>query len=282
MVQYYPGGKINPINLEIDGLNSILTLLGTETVLVNRSGNPNQKTTTQDIADLGGGAIAEADQPALYASGQHGYYTARQSTASMDDLGLFNGMVETDSGSTLRETADGVAFEQNTSASINTSCDIEGVRDTLRLDQLPLIIYKWHLTQITDIRFLSAIIDSASNRVDSDDLGAAGVGLQFSTSRGDTNFQFVINDDIGGQTLVDSGVVVDTLPHFIRIQATATPDITLTLFDRNFVSQGATTFSGAQLPPITETMRQYTGLETLVAAVKTMENFYGTIILGNS
>lgn len=122
------------------------------------------------------------------------------------------------------------------------------------LNQLPNFFSKFKLDESVNMRFWQGFTDVAVAPTTDDDAGGGpAVGIIFSTSRPDTNFQFVAHDGTT-QTLVDSGIAVDTLIHFMRINVNSATDVDVTLYDANFVEQATTKFTSQLMAGTVEMM----------------------------
>ena len=97
--------------------------------------------------------------------------------------------------------------------------------------------------------------------------------MQFSTARGDTNWQFHTRPVTGPDTLIDSGVAVaaDTV-YSIEIEQTA-DYARFTLYDNALVVL-ADKVSTTNLPSLD--FRWFSGLRTLAAAAKKMRHYSGS------
>lgn len=226
--------------------------------------------------------VTEADRRALFASGQWGYYCT-VNAGSPNSIGFLANMTAADTTNSAAEDATGRFITQGTGAVINTTARIAADGSKQRLDQFPLQTFKWRLNDTIDIRFLCAILEIMVGNVNADNVGSNAVGIQFSTGRGDVNFQFVVNDG-AVQNLVDSGIPADTLPHFCQINAVAGDDVTVSLLDANFVLQASTRFTtvNPELPVETVDMGNYCGIRNLAAVAKSIDQYYGTVLLRNS
>jgi len=113
--------------------------------------------------------------------------------------------------------------------------------------------FKFSLDVLTSTRFFVGFCGQGNG-------GATGVwpgtddpqfpmaGLQFSSYRPDTNFQFMVRDQSGGtRTLVDSGVAVDTAVHYLLVEIVGSTSVVITLYDASEALQATHTFT-ANLP----------------------------------
>jgi len=210
---------------------------------------------------------------AIFATGQWGYWSVYTSASIVAGTGLFNDIQETDSSSTRNGDAFGLAFRQ-TQATINLDASLRTLSDSVRPQYLPFFITKWRINQTTDMRLFSGLINSSS--IPPDDIANEGMGIQYSTNRSDTNFQLVMRDATT-QTLIDTGIAVDTNVHFTKIDVESSTSMIVALYDSNFVEQATNTFT-TNLPADSTQMRMLTGIETLVASAKTVDQFFGSIL----
>ncbi len=183
-----------------------------------------------------------------------------------------------DNTSSESTSADGIGLQQDTSATINNDASTRTSTDICTLGLVPLNIIKWKLVETTSIRFFAGLAGD-TNPNTADDVGAS-VGIQFSTARPDTNFQFM-TDDGATQTLVDSGIAIDTAIHFVKIDAASATSVKVSLLDVNFAEQASTTFT-TQLPASTISMQVFSGVRNLTASVRSIVQFYATLLLRNS
>lgn len=139
----------------------------------------------------------------------------------------------------------------------------------LDIAHLPRVIFKVSLAQTTDERYFCGL--SSNGSMNADDPTGHYIGIQYSTGRGDTNFQFVSKDN-ATQSLVSTGVAADTNVHYVDIEVASTSSVTVTLRDSTFAAQASNTFT-TNLPATGNTLRLYSYLETRTTATK-QQNFY--------
>jgi hypothetical protein len=108
--------------------------------------------------------------------------------------------------------------------------------------------------------------------------GAHCAGLQYSSARGDTTYQFIVKDAIT-LGIQDSGVsvIANAVQHFlILMEAT---EIRFTLLNNLYVPQVTRTFT-ANLPGLTQSMRQMTVLQNLAGgAPRFINHFWGKTVI---
>ncbi len=228
-------------------------------------------------------AIPERDKRALWVTGQHGYYTASDSGVVLYVSGLLDNLTLADDNSSQVNSAEGNFFKQNADA-FGTALALIFGSNIFSLNQLPLVNFKWSLDQTTNTRFVSILTNQGILAVTGDVLLGAAVGVQYSSTRGDTTFQFIANDDAGTQIEIDSGIPVDTNIHFTQIETLSATETIVRLLDENFIIQASQTFNDTQLFPITTTVGIACGLRNTLAiiGVQSVNQFYGSIILQNS
>lgn len=213
---------------------------------------------------------------ALYSRGQWGRWTADNST-TVDDTGIVRFVSETDATSSLVIDDDGIVLQQNTSAVIDNIASINsGGGNKFRVNHLPIMTCKWNILQTTDLRFFTGF-HSSSSPLTADDPPGISYGIQYSTSRPDTNFQFIM-DDATTQTIVDSGIAADIAPHYTRVEVDSASSVKVTLLNSGFVEQASNTFK-TDLPAATTDAQLTWGVRTLAAAVKSIKQFHATIVL---
>lgn len=227
----------------------------------------------------GGGPVPERDQKALFSSGQYGVYSAAGSSSAVDDWGLLNQMTETDSSSAAITSSAGVSLQQNTAASTNSEAFIVAGNRLLALDTLPLVNIKFEPRNTSNIRFFCGLQADNVSKLGSDDLSEAGIGIQFSTARGDSNFQFLSHQFPSGQDLVDSGIAFSVDPFYLQIDVTSPTSVTLRILDEDYVELATHTFTGAELFDATFTLSVFCGLRTLTGSVRTVRNYFTVAIL---
>lgn len=149
---------------------------------------------------------------------QWGYATAHQTLSTdMDAMMMFRSFNVADNSSGTNTGADGVAFEQNSAIGSNLRWETNS-SPRFNVEAEPVLLTKFSLQSLTDVRFFVGMgkdrsdnIFGAGEGTGTDTPGGETyIGLQFSTERGDTNWQFVIDPDGTAQTLVDSGVTAST------------------------------------------------------------------------
>ncbi len=216
---------------------------------------------------------------ALFADGQWGYWSAGTSADSMTDAGVVGSVIEADTSSILEKTVDGVSLQQTSAASAGSDTKIHSGAQAINLDHEPILVIKFKLGSTTDIRFFAGLSETTSF-VNADDIGVEVVGVQYSTARPDTNWQFIAHDGTT-QTTTDSGVAVDTLAHYMMVDAVTPTSVKVSILDAAFVELASTTFTTG-LPAGSKDMGMSSGIEPLAAVAKTIDQFHGSIVLRNT
>lgn len=222
----------------------------------------------------GGGAPSETGK-AIFASGQWGYWSAHAgSSTGIQETGTFNSLVG-DSSSSLEISDDGVALRQNTSGALNNDVFIiTNPTPIYRTSMAPLLVTKFALPDVADIRFYSGLKSGAFLAADL--ITDASVGVQFSTGRGDTNWQFLKHDGTT-QVIVDSGLAPDTSVHHVVVDAASPTSIIVKIMDATFTEQASTTFTTG-LPASTKNLQNAIGNRALAAAVKSVDDFFSVLV----
>ena len=228
---------------------------------------------SQDI----GGAVDPVTQKAIFTNGQWGYYSAGTSTTAVFDSGVLSSTTENDASSGRSSDEFGVSLQQNTSAVIGNSARMYTAINQFQLNQLPLFTAKVRFDSIANVRQVCGLCLS-NGAAGNDQLGGNGIALQYVSTR-DANFQFAVNDGVTF-TLVDTGIPIDANIHFAQIDVISAAEVSMRLLNANFVIQAETSIV-ADLPAAATGLRIFSGCATLAAAVATISQFYGSILLRN-
>lgn len=256
--------------------------------------NPHAVTFTQAVAEDAGTDItpAEAEEltdgsetalhthdPAEAAgpftiTGQWGYMApGMDAKLKVHGTGMLGNVTEVSDANSHTINEFGVGAQLDSTAGAGNDVALSGGdADSIRLDQLPRVFHKVSLDDTTAVRFFVGYAPFASVPTDDNSLGGnEGVGLIYSSDRPDTNFQFVAHDGTV-QTLVDSGIAVDTLIHHVSLFANSAASVTVKLFDEQGVEQASTTFT-TELPAATVAMVPSQQLTTIGAAVRSLTHY---------
>lgn len=192
--------------------------------------------------------------------------------------GLMADAVLTADADALTVDADGTGIELDSDAAAGNDTSVRaGAANGTRLDQLPIFTTRFKLNATTNRRFFGGLAPLASIPTDDNNLdGAEGVGVIYSSDRPDTNFQFAAHDGTS-QTLVDTGVAVDTAVHHVEIVAATAASVTVRLLDADGVEEATTTFT-TELPAGTVAMIPSATLTAVTAAVQTW-TFYSMSVI---
>ena len=213
--------------------------------------------------------------------GGWGHYAAGDSATALMEIGMLDALTETDSTSSVALDADGLHLVQNTAAAANAFAGIDNtLANPSRREMNPAAIIKFKMSPTTDIRLFAGLSnDTMFNMVAIDDPVADFVGLQYSSARGDSTWQFVSKD---GTTLsiLDSNVPVDTAVHYLVIFVDdAASEIMVYLLDNNFNVESARLFDSTDnLPRTGQGLTIVSAVESQAAAAKTIRQYKGDIV----
>lgn len=177
--------------------------------------------------------------------------------------------------------ADGKFVDLQSGAALGNEAGIQSDDVTWR-DFDPAILMKWKLpTVITTQRFFCGLHNTLiATIVGSDAPAVSYVGLQYSTIRPDTTWQFVCGDGVG-QTIFDSEVAVSTDAFSLRILIDSTAGIAqLDLLDDggNVVSGCYFDDASDNVPATGADLNVGMALETNVAAMRALRLYYGRLV----
>lgn len=213
----------------------------------------------------------------LICASQIGQVTAGTSSTVMTGTGIFAGSTTTvDAARTVGVNQFGRYYQSDTSSVSGNNAGHRVPDSCFRMDEQNILILNLGISSTASIRFFAGNINAAgtnfANCVDSDTLGSAGYGVQFSASRGDTNFQIVSYDGTT-QTTTNSGVAVaaNTLYSF-EFRILTSTNVAWKIFN----SSGSLLGSGnitTNLPSSTTTFFTTAAIETQTTAVKSLYSY---------
>ena len=215
---------------------------------------------------------------------QWGAWSGYGDAALMTLEQLYAQSMVVDNASVSQVDADGVALRQDTSAVLNNSAYILGGYNTVGPVAAPCHARrywsvwecKFKLAQTTLERLFVGLHSSFDPAVVLVDAPAGDyAGVQFSTSRPDTTFQFTYQVNAGVQQVLDTGIAVDTNAHIFRV--TCRDDETymlLELLDTDRNIEASIWITGVTLPTLGTNLYPWSGIRTLAAAVKSLAQYY--------
>lgn len=205
---------------------------------------------------------------------QYGEWSAYGSGTSMAGTLLYEGVGAADNASGAVTDADGIGLRQDTQNVLNQEAHTFLTASYVhRRDYHTVVEFKFKLQHTTNVRLFVGLTNTQVILGGDDPAGTECAGLQFSTSRPDTNWQFMIDDNVI-QTVVDTGVPVDTNAHYVRVECSEDETyILIELFDANHDIQASYAFT-ANLPALATAMEPRSGIRTLAAAVKSIVQYY--------
>lgn len=216
------GGEVNITT----GLSSSLSP-GAGTVSLMSSGSGGNDVS---VLTTSGTVVTLSDWPywcsAIYATPSLG--------SAMTDVGALTSwdFVDTSSGVTSSNDG-GWVFRQLTAASTGSAAycsSDDGV--TTDIKGRPYLFGKFETTDTTEVRYFVGFSNTNDTTVFNQDTPTShAIGIQFSTARGDTNWQIMANNG-SGQALIDTGVPVTaaTVYHII-VDVEGPGHARVTLFD---------------------------------------------------
>ncbi len=249
-------------------------LLATLYVAANDNTHANAQITDRRII-IQPGAVDLAD--ALVASNQTmGVVSVREGTGAMIGFGMLGTLVHVDNASTVVSSDDGYSFRQDTAASSGSEATTASPGSgfpAVRPRNDPVVRVGFRLSATTDVRFFAGMTNqSASVMVSADDPAGNYVGIQYSTPRGDSNWQIVTKDNTT-QNVQDSGLAVDTNKHFVLITVNDTEgEIIVQILDEDFQGEASVTLT-ANLTTRTAAQHLVSGIEARAAAVKQIHQY---------
>jgi len=236
-----------------------------------------QQTDFAEINDIESALIDMQPRPwgVIMANGQA---TVMQAVAGMTQRAI-------DLASAAGFDAAGVHLRQDTTAVLNTEVFVSNAAGSgvTRPNFKPKLLFKAGLGQTTNERAFMGLVGSVAPDgapVSSDTPAAQYVGIQYSTSRGDVNWQFVTHDGTT-QGIVNSGVAASNATLHLRMTfAPVGTNILLEILDADFVLLASHTFTANQPSPTTELV-VFSGLRNLAAlAVKSMRQYFVNLVNG--
>ena len=211
-----------------------------------------------------------------YRKNQMGFFSASSGSA-LGGFGSLGSFVNTGT-ITLVTTADGACHNAATAATTGADAGALGQPNHRPFQYLYRSTFKFQLQTTATVRTFLGFSSSTSlnTNLANDDVTASMIGLQYSTNRADTNFQFM-RDDGATQTLIDTGVAVDTSAHYFVMDCTATNSITYELWDATYTTLQATATVTTVLPASATVMVFMYGCETLANSAAAKRIFFGAI-----
>lgn len=192
------------------------------------------------------------------------------STTSIAGSGLLETVTEVEASSSLNSASPvGLRLSQNTATTANSDAHIITVNPLMETGANPHLICQFDIQQATNTRLFVGFAESNAI-ITTDTPAIAHVGLSFSTSNGDTNFQ-IMRDSTGASspTRTDTGVAVGGATFIFRLW---TVDSGVTFNWEIMPTGGATiTASGTistDLPATSTNMHLFIGVRTLTATLQ--------------
>jgi len=198
---------------------------------------------------------------------------------SMELGGLMNTVAFTDA--TGRNAMDeyGVYFEQDFSTVSGADQGWYEQVDKTRLDHKPFFSHTFLLpAAVTNLRMFVGLADitALGDVSDADDFTVSGIGLQYSTGRADTTFQF-LEDDGTTQNITDSTVTVaaNTLYTF-EVDAASSTSVVVRIRNADGTVAASATLS-TNLPGATVGLRPVFLINPQAAQLHQLRNYKGAL-----
>ena len=205
---------------------------------------------------------------------QWGNWEPSSSTTNVSSSGLLATSVATDSTSSSGMDSDGRYFQQNTGATLgNDGSRVSGAVCS-RTELTPIIIIKFKLGQTNDTRFFAGLC-SMNTPWSADNPAGHFFGLQYSSSRGDTEFQIFRKDNVTPAVQTTS-VTVDTSAHTVLIRVNSSSSVDVYLFDATGGRQYVGNFS-TSLPSSSADLFVACGIETLANVDKNIRQYFAEL-----
>lgn len=162
-------------------------------------------------------------------------------------------------------------FETDTGSTINTDA---GIRWPIHLELSgQVLVYAFRVSAVTSLRaFIGWTDQTFSTMLGSDNPAGNYIGLQFSTARGDANWQYVQKDGIT-QTLTNSGVAASNDIRIFKLQYIPGAIIG-TLYNVSWVVQGTAQTIGGTISAGTS-FRPMAVIRNLAASSRTLRHAFG-------
>ena len=200
-----------------------------------------------------------------------GIVPTNSSTALPGAWGSLSDLTITDDSSIAFTGTSGRFFQQTTTNSSGNAAYIQSDGAFFRLQHLGSYWYRFSSVDLSEARFFAGLA-SSTGPLDADDGSGNYVGVQFSTGRGDTTFQWVA--DGGTQTVTNTGVTAaNSTVYAVRFVCTATT-VTATLFDdaMTTILDGPEVLE-TNLPSATTNLYFLAGITTLAANTASLNHY---------
>lgn len=257
--------------------------VGSGVVVINPEDVTDERGEAAVCGYVSGNAFEQISRNFVQGNRQWGAWSAYGHATALALEQLYAQSMVVDAASAVQVDADGVALVQDTSGAANNDAYVLGAYNAAGPVLAPCHARrywsvwecKFKLDQIVTERVFVGLGSSPDPTVvlASDDPVGDYAGLQFSTARPDTNFQFVVKDN-AVQVVHDSGIAVDTAAHIVRV--VFRPDETwggIFLLDTNRNVE-ASIWTNLRLPTLATNLYPWSGVRALAAAVKSIGQYY--------
>jgi hypothetical protein len=224
----------------------------------------------------GGPTFAEA-----FAQMQWGTIQASVTATNVQDDGIFEVNQQSNVG-VPSAGPDGNVAKYTTLAVVSSEAGVHGVGGSVRLDALPLAVFKFDgLDAVATVRQFVGLTSDVSplGAGTSTQLGGVApltryVGIQIDTLVPQMTLHFVTDNMTGVPTRVNTTVdPTGLLGLYLVIDGSTAGSVTLTLYDNNYVQLAQTVFA-ANLPGATFSLFPFNAMRTLAAAARTSGMYF--------
>lgn len=202
------------------------------------------------------------------------------SSIAMASTGLLEFMQYVDSGgSTDERDGDGPKFSQTANTGAGNQATTSGNTFEDCMAGRPMLAIKFEVDSVTAVRLFAGFGGTEADVIDNDNPPSAALGIQFSTDRTDTFWQFMEDTDGTSQTLVASTVTpaVNTI-YWVTIEYNSTSSAILRIMDRNFNELDSHEFTTG-LPLETENLLVVCGMDNRGAGFKEFATYSIELIM---
>lgn len=215
----------------------------------------------------------------IFAPGQLGGWAANGGTWSDGFFGLAAQPTAGGTAPTFGLDSNGHALVCATAASTGAISGFEGVGNIVEEDCKPWMSTRFKLEQTTLCRFFIGFSDqSLATMLASDNPAGSYVGIQYSSARGDTTFQWV-NKDGTTQSLLNTTIAVDTAVHYVAIICPLGNNSWVKRLATALGVTEKTSLHNTNTPAATTGMKFMAGIETRTTAAKTMKVWQGVLAI---
>jgi len=229
----------------------------------------------QSSNDSGGlSPLLQFPHDIFYSAGQMGGISAQGVAGVLSSWGIYGGTTDTCLGSGLQSDSFGHSLTCATGSAAGSDASVDTTIGHSS-DSLILNIVRFRTgSNISSLRFFAGLTDqTGSTMVGSDNPAGSYIGLQYSTDRGDVNWQFVRKDGTT-QVLTNTGVAPIASRNYLLRTSTNGSTYKIEIMDQTVANVVATSTYTSGGPAATTDLRFSISIETRVAAARDFEFYY--------